>query len=63
MANTRTPEVTWGDIEAQSKTNFFGLKKLEELVAAYGKELAISLYYGYSKNGNLQRRIDYEAAK
>ncbi|MGV6874720.1 hydantoinase B/oxoprolinase family protein [Pseudochelatococcus sp. B33] len=35
-ANTRTPEVTWGDINAQIKTNNYGLEKLAELFDKYG---------------------------
>src|SRR5499433_801827 len=29
-ANTRTPEITWGDLEAQINTNSFGLQKFAE---------------------------------
>ena len=36
MANTRTPEITWGDIQAQALTNFYGLRKLAELMDQYG---------------------------
>ena len=35
-ANTRTPEVTWGDIQAQVHTNTFGLGKFRELFGKYG---------------------------
>ena len=38
MANTRTPEITWGDIQAQAQTNFYGLGKLAELMGQYGSE-------------------------
>ena len=38
MANTRTPEITWGDIQAQAQTNFYGLRKLAELMDQYGSE-------------------------
>jgi N-methylhydantoinase B len=34
-ANTRTPEVTWGDIQAQVNTNSYGLQKLGELFAKH----------------------------
>ena len=37
-ANTRTPEVTWGDIQAQAQTNFYGIRKLTELFEGYGKD-------------------------
>ncbi len=35
-ANTRTPEVTWGDINAQLQTNNYGRAKLRQLFAKYG---------------------------
>jgi N-methylhydantoinase B len=35
-ANTRTPEVTWGDIQAQVNTNTYGLGKLAELFGKHG---------------------------
>ena len=35
-ANTRTPELTWGDINAQVNTNRYGEKKFAELFAKYG---------------------------
>jgi len=35
-ANTRTPEVTWGDIQAQVATNTYGLDKFDELFAKHG---------------------------
>lgn len=35
-ANTRTPEVTWGDINAQLMTNNYGLEKLAELFGKHG---------------------------
>ena len=38
MANTRTPEITWGDIQAQAQTNFYGLGKLAELMDRYGSD-------------------------
>jgi N-methylhydantoinase B len=37
-ANTRTPEVTWGDINAQLQTNNYGLEKLGGLFAKYSVE-------------------------
>ncbi|MGE3644414.1 MAG: hydantoinase B/oxoprolinase family protein [Beijerinckiaceae bacterium] len=37
-ANTRTPEVTWGDINAQIMTNAHGLDKFAELFARRGKQ-------------------------
>jgi N-methylhydantoinase B len=35
-ANTRTPEVTWGDVKAQVHTNTYGLSKFGELFTKYG---------------------------
>ena len=35
-ANTRTPEVTWGDIRAQVNTNTYGISKFTELFAKHG---------------------------
>jgi N-methylhydantoinase B len=35
-ANTRTPELTWGDINAQVNTNRYGERKFAELFAKYG---------------------------
>jgi N-methylhydantoinase B len=35
-ANTRTPEVTWGDVKAQVHTNTYGLSKFGELFAKHG---------------------------
>src|SRR5947208_13497060 len=35
-ANTRTPEVTWGDIKAQVNTNTYGLSKFADLFGKYG---------------------------
>ena len=37
-ANTRTPEVTWGDIRAQINTNTYGISKFAELFGKYGIE-------------------------
>src|SRR6266853_707269 len=34
-ANTRTPEVTWGDINAQINTYVYGLTKFAELFGKY----------------------------
>lgn len=43
-ANTRTPEVTWGDINAQIKTNDYGLAKLGELFSRYGAEAVLDCW-------------------
>ena len=37
-ANTRTPEVTWGDVNAQAQTNVYGATKLTALFARYGTQ-------------------------
>jgi N-methylhydantoinase B len=37
-ANTRTPEVTWGDIKAQVNTNTYGIDKCTALIAKHGAE-------------------------
>jgi N-methylhydantoinase B len=43
-ANTRTPEVTWGDINAQVKTNNYGLDKLAELFRKHGTAAVLSCW-------------------
>jgi N-methylhydantoinase B len=43
-ANTRTPEVTWGDISAQVNTNTYGLTKFAELFAKYGTEKVLTCW-------------------
>ncbi len=43
-ANTRTPELTWGDINAQVKTNVYGLKKFSELFGKYGVDTVLSCW-------------------
>jgi N-methylhydantoinase B len=43
-ANTRTPEVTWGDINAQIKTNNYGLDKLAELFAKFGTAMVLGCW-------------------
>ena len=35
-ANTRTPEVTWGDVRAQINTNTYGISKFAELFGKHG---------------------------
>jgi N-methylhydantoinase B len=45
VANTRTPEVTWGDIQAQAQTNFYGIKKLTELFQTYGVEAVAGCWH------------------
>jgi N-methylhydantoinase B len=43
-ANTRTPEVTWGDIQAQAQTNFYGIKKITNLFESYGKSEVVACW-------------------
>jgi N-methylhydantoinase B len=43
-ANTRTPEVTWGDIKAQVNTNTYGLSKFSELFGKYGVENVLACW-------------------
>src|SRR6516164_9348049 len=43
-ANTRTPEVTWGDIKAQVNTNTYGLSKFSELFRKYGTENVVACW-------------------
>ena len=44
-ANTRTPEVTWGDIQAQVNTNTYGLQKLAELFAKHGTANVLACWH------------------
>jgi N-methylhydantoinase B len=43
-ANTRTPEVTWGDINAQVNTNTYGLQKCAELFSKYGLDTVLECW-------------------
>jgi N-methylhydantoinase B len=43
-ANTRTPEVTWGDLQAQINTNSFGLQKFAELFGKYDVDKVLSCW-------------------
>jgi len=43
-ANTRTPEVTWGDINAQAQTNVYGQQKFTELFAKYGVDTVLGCW-------------------
>ena len=43
-ANTRTPELTWGDINAQMNTNRYGLTKFAELFAKYGVDAVLGCW-------------------
>jgi N-methylhydantoinase B len=43
-ANTRTPEVTWGDVKAQVNTNTYGLGKFGELFAKHGVDMVLACW-------------------
>ena len=43
-ANTRTPEVTWGDIHAQINTNTYGLDKIAALIRKYGRDKVLACW-------------------
>jgi N-methylhydantoinase B len=43
-ANTRTPEVTWGDIQAQVNTNSYGLTKFADLFGKYGTDRVLACW-------------------
>ena len=43
-ANTRTPEVTWGDVKAQVHTNTYGLSKFGELFAKHGVDTVLACW-------------------
>jgi N-methylhydantoinase B len=46
-ANTRTPEVTWGDVKAQVNTNTYGLSKFAELFGKYGADAVLACWQGW----------------
>jgi N-methylhydantoinase B len=43
-ANTRTPEITWGDVKAQINTNAYGLDKCAELFAKHGIDKVLACW-------------------
>jgi N-methylhydantoinase B len=43
-ANTRTPEVTWGDVNAQAQTNVYGVQKFSELFSKHGVQNVIDCW-------------------
>jgi N-methylhydantoinase B len=43
-ANTRTPEVTWGDVNAQIMTNTYGQQKFSELFGKHGTEKVLACW-------------------
>ena len=46
-ANTRTPEVTWGDITAQVNTNTYGLTRFAELFGKYGTDKVLACWQSW----------------
>jgi len=46
-ANTRTPEITWGDIGAQVNTNSYGLTRFAELFAKYGIDKVLACWQSW----------------
>ena len=46
-ANTRTPEVTWGDITAQVNTNTYGLTRFAELFGKYGTDKVLGCWQSW----------------
>jgi N-methylhydantoinase B len=43
-ANTRTPEVTWGDVSAQINTNTYGLTRFADLFNKYGTDKVLACW-------------------
>ena len=58
-ANTRTPEVTWGDIKAQVNTNSYGLSKFAELFGKYGTDNVLACWQRWMDicEAELRKRI------
>jgi N-methylhydantoinase B len=46
-ANTRTPEVTWGDIKAQVNTNSYGIDKCIDLFRKYGTDKVLACWQAW----------------
>jgi len=55
-ANTRTPEVTWGDIQAQVNTNTYGLGKFDELFAKHGVEEVLACWQRWMELTEMELR-------
>jgi N-methylhydantoinase B len=58
-ANTRTPEVTWGDVQAQVNTNTYGLQKFAELFGKYGVDKVLACWQRWMEicESELRREI------
>ncbi len=46
-ANTRTPETTWGDINAQINTNNYGLTRFADLFKKYGPDKVLDCWHAW----------------
>jgi len=60
-ANTRTPEVTWGDISAQINTNTYGLTRFGELFGKYGTDKVLACWQAWMDI--CERELRQEIAK
>jgi N-methylhydantoinase B len=60
-ANTRTPEVTWGDISAQINTNTYGLTRFAELFGKYGTDKVLACWQAWMDI--CERELRQEIAK
>jgi N-methylhydantoinase B len=60
-ANTRTPEVTWGDISAQINTNTYGLTRFAELFDKYGADKVLACWQAWMDI--CERELRQEIAK
>ena len=60
-ANTRTPEVTWGDISAQINTNTYGLTRFAELFGKYGTDKVLACWQAWMNI--CERELRSEIAK
>ncbi len=55
-ANTRTPEVTWGDVSAQVNTNTYGLTRFAELFGKYGADKVLACWQSWMDIGEAELR-------
>lgn len=60
-ANTRTPEVTWGDITSQINTNTYGLTRFAELFKKHGTEKVLACWQAWMEI--CERELRMEIAK
>lgn len=59
VSNTRTPEVTWGDIQAQVLSNRLGAEKIAGLISKFGPETVVQGWQTWLEiaERELRRRI------